>query len=265
MAAPDIWAVREVALASFYDISTNKAKIQLSNLKTSGIENSAETVYAMGGRGNAKVLGFSGNRGGKISLQDCLFSNEVIAMMTGNGITSGVVNVYQREVLTVAANKVSIAFTPVDSTNGLVSVYVLNADGTHGTEITFVPTTLAAGKYTLAAKLLTFFTGELADGAQVVAYYKAATAASSKKITVSSDKFAGTYRVVLDCLVRSPIDEKDYAAQIVINKAKMEDNWSISMAAEGEPSVFDIPMEILKPVNSTELYTMTIYDAGALV
>ncbi|MFI2856797.1 hypothetical protein ACH6EH_06625 [Paenibacillus sp. JSM ZJ436] len=264
MTTPNIFAVREVALATFYDLATNKAKVQLSNLKTSGLENSADTVYAQGGRGNGRVVGFSGNRSGRVTLQDCVFTAEVIAMMTGNEIKTGATNIYQRDVITVSANKASLLHTPVDATSGLISVYKLNSDGTHGEEITFATGTIAAGKYTLTTKQLTFNTGELADGAKVVAYYKAATATTAKTITVSSDKFAGTYRIVLDCLVRNTENQQDYAAQIVIHRAKMEDNWSISMAADGDPSVFDIPMEILKPVDGTEMYTMTIYDENSV-
>ncbi|OZB98021.1 hypothetical protein [Paenibacillus sp. XY044] len=260
MATPNVWAVREVALATFYDLSTGKARVQLTNLKTSGLENTAETVYAKGGRGNANIVGFSGNRGGTVTLQDAVFTNEVIAMMTGNDIATGAKSVYQREALKVASDKVTLKSTPLDAAKGLISVYKLNADGTHGEEITFASDTAETGEYTLAAKVVTFADGEFEDGEEVAVYYKVNTGTTAKTITVSSDKFAGTYKVVLDCLVRNTEDEKDYAAQIVINKAKMEDNWTISMAADGDPSAFDIPMQILKPVNGNELYTMTIYD-----
>ncbi|WP_410767799.1 hypothetical protein [Fontibacillus sp. BL9] len=263
MTTPNVWAVREVALATFYDLTTNKARIQLTNLKTSGLENTAETTYSLGGRGNAKIVGFSGNRGGRVTLQDAVFTNEVIAMMTGNDIDSGVKSIYQKEVLTVEGGKATLKFAPENADQGLISVYEIHSDGTHKEEFEYA-TSLSSKKYTLNGKELTFNTGELADGTEIAAYYQTLTDPSAKTITVSSDKFAGTFKVVLDCLVRNVVDEKDYAAQIVINKAKMEDNWTISMAATGEPSVFDIPMEILKPVNQTELYTMTVYDESLI-
>lgn len=263
MTTPNVWAVREVALATFYDLTTNKARIQLMNLKTSGLENTAETTYSLGGRGNAKIVGFSGNRGGRVTLQDAVFTNEVIAMMTGNDIDSSVKSIYQKEVLTVEGGKATLKFVPENAGQGLISVYEIHPDGTHKEEFEYAAS-LSAKKYTLNGKELAFNTGELADGTEIAAYYQTLTDPSAKTITVSSDKFAGTFKVVLDCLVRNVVDEKDYAAQIVINKAKMEDNWTISMAATGEPSVFDIPMEILKPVNQTELYTMTVYDESLI-
>lgn len=263
MSTPNVWAVREVALATFYDLETNKARVQLSNLKTSGLENTAETIYSLGGRGNAKIVGFSGNRGGRVTLQDAVFTNEVIAMMTGNDIQTGAKSIFHREILKVENDKATLKYVPDHAEQGLISVYKIHPDGTHDVEIEY-DKILSANKYSLNGKELNFNVGEFTDGTELVAYYRTATDSTAKTITVSSDKFARTYKVVLDCLVRNVVDEKDYAAQIVINKAKMEDNWSITMAATGDPSAFDIPMEIIKPVNGTELYTMTVYDESLI-
>jgi hypothetical protein len=216
------------------------------------------------GRGNAKIIGFSSEREGKVTLQNALFTNEVIAMMSGNPISSGVANIYQRDVLTVNSNSATLQYTPSNGTGALISVYKLNADGTHGTELTYASGTVATGQYSRSTKTLTFFAGDIANGGQVVAYYNTNTDATANKITISSDKFAGTFKLVLDCLVRDAVTKNDYAAQITINNAKMEDNWKIDMAGTGDPSVFDIPMEILKPVNATEMWTMTVYDQGLL-
>lgn len=223
----------------------------------------------MGGQGNNKIVGFSGNRSGRIALQDAVFTNEVIAMMTGNDIKKGETPVKYRDVIKVMNNTATLKYTPATPVMGadvLNSVYTLNPDQTHEDEIMVAATaTPGTGEYKIVGKELTFGAGEFADGTEIVAYYTTQSGASAKTITVSSDKFAGTYEVVLDCLVRNVIDKQDYAAQILIHDAKMEDNWNLDMAAEGDPSVFDIPMEMLKPVDRKELYTMTIYDAEELV
>ncbi len=262
---PNTWAIREVALATFYDKKTGKAKIQLQNLKTSGIENTATTVYAMGGRGNNRIVGFSGDRGGKVSLQDAIFTNEVIAMMTGNDIKSGQAPIKYRDIIKVIDDKATLKYTPATPVNGLNSVYTLSEDQVHLEEITFATGTLGDKQYKIEGKELTFKTGEFTNGTELVAYYTTQTGASAKQITVSSDKFAGTYELILDCLIRDTVTKQDFAAQIQIFDAKMEDNWNLTMAAEGDPSVFDIPIEILKPVNRKETYIMTIYDEDELV
>jgi len=48
MATPNQWAIADVAEATAYSLSTGLAMFQLKNLKTSGLENSAKTVYARG-------------------------------------------------------------------------------------------------------------------------------------------------------------------------------------------------------------------------
>ena len=261
MATPSQFAIREVALATFYSLETGKALFHLNNLKTSGLENSAETVYARGGRGNAKIVGFSGTREATVNLEDAVFTVESLAMMTGNGINTGVQNVYQRDVLKVNANQAELTKTPVGE---LISVYKLNPDGSHGAELTTASGTLGTGQYKLTApKQVDFFAGDFSDHSLVVVYYKIATDNSAKKITVSSDKFAGSFRLVLDCLVRDTFTQKDYAAQIEIHAAKMEDNWSFSMAAEGDPSAFTMPISVLKPTVGTDMWTMTVYDMDA--
>jgi hypothetical protein len=266
MAAPNQWGIREVAVATFYDIATGKALVQLTNLKTSGLENSANLVYARGGRGNPRLMGWSSDRDGKVTLQDAVFTNKVLAMMTGNGLVTASQNIYQRDVLTVNSNAATLNYTPV-STGALIGVYKANADGTDGQELTYTSSTVSTGKYGISGKSLTFFAGDIPNGNKVNVYYQTATDSTANKISVTADKFAGTFRVVLDCLVRDYFTQNDYAAQIIIYNAKMEDNWKFSMASTGDPSVFDINLEILKPVganSSNAMWDMIIYDQNLL-
>jgi len=264
MATPNQYAIREVAVATFYDIKTGKAKVQLTNLKSSGIENAGEIVYAKGGRGNPQIVGFSGNRTAKIALQDAVFTNEVLAMMTGNEIKTGVVPVYQREVLKAVTDKITLSHTPA-VTDTVISVYKSLPDGSHGIEYTKTSSaTPSAGEYKVTGKEISFKTGELTTDEEVIVYYQAKTDSNAKTITVSSDKFAGSYKLVLDVLVKDVYTKQDYAAQIVAENVKLEDGWKIEAKPEGDPSVFDIPVQILKPAHGTEMYTMTVYDENAL-
>lgn len=262
MPTPKQWAIRDVAKASFYSISTGKPITYLTNLKTSGIENSAETVYARGGTGNAKIVGFSSNREANIALENAVFTNEVIAMMTGNALVEGAQNIYKRDEKAVASNATALSKTPVGD---LIALYELNADGSHGQEFTKTASTLATGEYDITGKDVTFFAGDLVDGATIVAYYYIATDITSQTITISSDSFAGSFKLVLDCIVKNTADKQDYAAQIIVHNCKMEDNWSISLAAEGDPAVHSIPIEVLKPDNGTDMYTMTMFSEDLVV
>jgi len=101
MGTPNRFAIREVALATFYSLKTGDAIVQLDSLKSSGIENTASTVYAMGGRGNPKLVGFSSDREARFTLEDALFDVKAIAMMTGNSIIEDTKDIYKREILVI--------------------------------------------------------------------------------------------------------------------------------------------------------------------
>jgi hypothetical protein len=133
MATPNRWAIKEAGICSFFNIATGKAVVSLPTLKTSGVETTGETVYSRGGRGNAKLVGFSTNREAKITLQDAIFDNSAIAMLTGNDLVAGVKKVDINEIQSVTSNTITLAKTPQGA---LVSVYKLNADGTNGQEYT---------------------------------------------------------------------------------------------------------------------------------
>ena len=63
MATPNRFSVRDSGSATFYRLTGDLGAIcTLSTLKTSGVETSGETVYARGGFGNPKLVGFSSNR-----------------------------------------------------------------------------------------------------------------------------------------------------------------------------------------------------------
>jgi hypothetical protein len=265
MATPNTWVIRDVPKMTFVDVASRKPLFYLLDLKTSQLDNSAETVYARGGTGNPKIVGFSSNREARIEASNAVFDNAALAMATGNGIIKGVKAIQQREILTVNTNKVSLSFTPVSTTGALIAVFEKNDDGSHGDEIVFASGTLTTGQYGhTSAKEVSFFAGDLPNGSDVIVYYNTNTDATAQTITISSDKFAGSFGLVLDAIVKSPYDQKDYAAQINIWAAKMEDNWSISMAADGDPSEHSMPIEILKQQGKNDLYTITLYDGDLL-
>ncbi|WP_217595304.1 hypothetical protein [Cohnella sp. GbtcB17] len=264
MTALNQWVIRDVPKATFVDVATRKPLFYLSDLKTSQLENTAETVYARGGSGNPKIVGFSSTRDAKITMSNAVFDNAALAMMTGNDVLKGVKAVQQRDVLEVSSDKATLNFTPSGS-GALVAVFKLNEDGTHGEEIEFASSTVAAGEYSRTAKVLSFHASELADGAKIVAYYNTNTDSSAQTITISADKFAGSFGLVLDAIVKSPYDQKDYLAQIEIGAAKMEDNWNIQMQATGDPSEHSMPISILKRPGQQDLYKITLYDGSQLI
>lgn len=259
------FAVRDVAIATFFDLVTGELKAKLDTLKQSGLENTASLVYARGGRGNPKLVGFSGDKEVKFTLEDALWDLDLISMFTGNDVATGATKVQKDEVLPVTTNTANLTFTPA-ATGKLISVNKVNADGTKGEVINFKSSTPSTGEYSITGKVITFGATTFTAGESVMVYYFVNSGVGAKTIKNTTDKFAGSYRLVLDCLVRDLATKKDFAAQITVGNAKFDDSsWNFAMAAEGDPATFNIPLEALKDPKSNDLYTMVIYDEDDIV
>ncbi|MBD1379216.1 hypothetical protein [Metabacillus arenae] len=230
MATPNRWAIKEAGIATFYNLSTGKAMVTLSTLKTTGVETTGETVYAQGGRGNARIVGFSTNRQATLTLQDAIFDNQAIAMLTGNDLVSGVKKIDLNEVKSVTSNKFTLNKTPQGA---LVSVYKLNPDGTNGQEYTLGTPATNTAEYSITGKELTFHT-TVTNGTQFRVYYQANTATDAKTIKVTSDQFGKSFRVVLDVLVVDEFTKEAFEGQLRIPNAKFQDNFNLSFAADGK-------------------------------
>lgn len=261
MTTPNRWAIRDAGIASFYSLVDGHAIVTLTTLKTSGVETTGETVYARGGRGNARIVGFSSNRESRITLEDAIFDNEAVAMLTGNDIVAGAKTVDVNEVKTITSNKLTLSKTP---TGAIISVYKVNPDGTNGEEYTLGTPATNATEYSIAAKELTFHT-TVTNGTQFRIYYQAQTPSDAKTVKVTSDAFGGSFRVVLDVLVVDEYTKKAFQGQLRVPNAKFEDNFNLNFAAEGDPAVLSLPLEILKSPNSTDMWELVIYDEATMV
>lgn len=66
----------------------NEPVIYFDTLKTSTLEGAATTVYAQGGRGNARLMSWDGERTVTFTMEDALISPEGLAILTGAGLIS---------------------------------------------------------------------------------------------------------------------------------------------------------------------------------
>jgi len=68
------------------------------------------------------------------------------------------------------------------------------------------------------------------------------------EVTISPDTFPGTYRVVGDTYMRNT-NGKDEPFQFVINKAKVQSNVTLTLQAEGDPTTFEMTLNVLRSTN----------------
>ena len=76
-------------MVTFYEINQDGTAgnpvLYLDSLKVSTLEQTAETVYAQGGKGNPRLIGWDFGKEITLSLEDALFSPKSMAVMFGNG------------------------------------------------------------------------------------------------------------------------------------------------------------------------------------
>ncbi len=76
-------ATQKVGNKIFY---RNEPVIYFDTLKTSSMEGAATTVYAQGGRGNARLVAWEGERTVTFTMEDALISPEGFMILSGAGL-----------------------------------------------------------------------------------------------------------------------------------------------------------------------------------
>ncbi len=262
MAIGSRFALRDAGEATFYRLTGDKgAIVTLDTLKTSGVETTGETTYAMGGFGNAKLVGFSSNRESTINLEDALFDKHAIAMLTGNELVEGAKIVDRDEKIEIKKNGSDYEAIMQKKAEEIISVFILGADGSNKTELKKADGILTSGEYGFDEGIITIHENDFdEDGTMVRVYYTAKTGADTSTMRVTTDAFGGTFRVSINILVRDAFDQQDYLGQLRIPRAKFEDDFTLDLDVAGDPATLSLPLEILKDPLSTNMWELVIYD-----
>ena len=210
----------------------------LDTLKVSTIEQTAEEVYATGGKGNSNLIGWDYGKEITLNLQDALFTpasmSAIFGSYDGNDFRKGVKevkNLDRFEKVTARRNFI----VPAGNSNGTPT----EADKT-AQAVFYDPTTMEPypdGTPIAEGEVFYKFTRSVAYEGQSLGHM----------IEISADKFPGTYKIVGDTFVRSKETGEDERFQFVIPQAKMTSEQTITLEADGDPSVFDMNMTVLRP------------------
>lgn len=76
-------------------------------------------------------------------------------------------------------------------------------------------------------------------------------AAADNCITISAQTFPGTYAIVGKTFARNVSDGKDHMFTWYVPKAKVNSEITINMEAEGDPTVFDMNLRVLRDSDGT--------------
>ena len=80
-------------------------------------------------------------------------------------------------------------------------------------------------------------------------------------IEINANKFPGTYSVVGKTFARNYVDGKDHLFTFYIPKAKIQSENTITMEAEGDPTVFNMSLRVLRGDNGKMMELVACKDA----
>jgi hypothetical protein len=260
------FGIKEVANVYFEALADNEAfgeqkgdiVLFLDTLKVSSIETTAENVAAQGGWGNPKLVMWDYGKEINLTLEDALLSLESARVMLGGkikkigGDQNNKVTVHYTALATVSAEgKLDLTNVENPSTK---SAY--KGEDTKATTVRYIDMT-AGERGTLSAETATneFTNAELANH-ELRIFWQVEKAAEPEdgsntavEITISPDTFPGTYKIVGDTFMKSASTGKDYPFQFVIPKAKVLSEVTLTMEAEGDPSTFEMQINVLRDDN----------------
>lgn len=247
------FGVKEVADVIFYNLLTGKAELFLDTLKLSNLENAAETVYANGGKGAPRLVSWDFGRTATFNVQDALLNPKAISMQAGTELEKKVETIYER-IVTVAVDdsgnsKITLPEIPDE---GSVEIYESEDGYSQDKEV-------AKASIVINGKDLEIPTASLEAGKQVIVYFTYQSTADAEVITLKSDKFGGFYRVVGKTFWRSEATGKDEKVQIVLPKVKISSAFTLTMQPDGDPSVFDMNLDVFKDPASTDMVKIVRY------
>lgn len=266
-------AAQKVGNKIFYK---NEPVLYFDTLKTSSMEGAATTVYAQGGRGNARLVAWEGERTVTFTMEDALISPEGFMILSGAGLIEASANkpIYQHIVETtddIEANgqtltiwiekepylpegkKENFAYVMIMKNGEAASEPYIPEHNDQGIE----PDEEHDGKYPIyiTASHVDYVAGEdagsvygLSEGTEfdgvesvLVDYYVEKTE-GAKQIEITADKFGGNYYLEASTLFRNQ-DGVDLPAEFIIPNCKIQSNFTFTMASSGDPSTFTFTMD----------------------
>lgn len=232
----DRYGIKEVADCVFYEIGDNGEAgapvLFLDTLKVSTIEQTAENTSARGGKGNPKLITWDFNKEINVTLEDAVFSTKSMALMYG----------------------VDLADADRFGTEDTILKTVKPSAVTEGGKIK-----IGSQEFTVDGEIAYYDEKGATTEKASAAYATAKIKVDGQKIVISGDKFPGTYYFTGDTYRRSEKTGEDEFFQFIMPKVKMLSEVTLTMEAEGDPSTFNMNLEVMRP-DSGDMMKLVSYS-----
>lgn len=256
---------REICNVVLKNITTNAPVLYLESLKVSSLDVGATRVHAKGSRGNARLVGWSSDKEPSFKCEDALISPESMAVLAGTTVVEDSVSAHKKEVFIIGTTTgatttgVTIAEIPVTGTTGTDKFfYVASNAYSIGTALTWTVAGTGTACFTFTGTHIALGTSTVINGDYLITdYYWTAT--GTKRIKITSDQFAGYYKLEAETLWRDE-NGSDYPALFTIPKLQLKDSFNLSMEATGDPKTFTFDFDVYKSASNTDMVLIDILE-----
>ena len=243
--------------------------LYFDSLKTSGLEGASTTVYAQGGQGNPRLIGWDGDRTITVTMEDALIAPEGLAILTGANMLEGsstkkicVHMTSQVKAVVGPDRKVTMTLPkvngkPVDicwnkargKATGSSTGYVNNAEADifcmkvdeNGDIIGDICVPNDVKKDTDVVINCDVNDGIKNGDIVLVDYY--VEKQDGYQFEITADSFSGNFYIEGETLYRRESDGMDMPAEFIIPNGKVQSNFNIAMSNSGDPSTFTFTVD----------------------
>jgi len=243
---------------------------------TSNMEQASTTVYAQGGKGYNRLIAWEGEKTMTFTVTDALMSPLGLAILTGAGfakedakkhihvtydvaITAGVGSITKEELanelgISASTEKIYVCddkdlipyATKLDGNGAIVDwVEEVKLSSEAEDDSVYKEGTVIIVDDTNVLTITVNKTGSTKDtdfnGTIKLDFY-VLMGSEATEITIGPNDFGGYFYVEADTLYRNQ-DGKDMAATLTFPKVKIQSGFTLTMAANGDPSTFDFVMD----------------------
>lgn len=231
--------------------------LYIDTAKTSTLEGSGTTVYAQGGKGNARLMAWEGERALTFTVEDALLSPIGFAILSGAGLFTGnsedkYVHVHTTVSATVKANGEN---AEIDLSGKLkdgelidfkapIFISVVEGDGSiTGELLEGYSNAITDGNAAASRKLMKAKASAEAGKTVFIDFYLLKTEAKVSEIQIDAATFGGYFYVEASTLFKDQESGKDLPAELTFPNVKIQSNFTFNMSSTGDPSTFSFVMD----------------------
>lgn len=242
-----------------FDIATGAYKFTLDELQNASISQTEEKSEITGKHGR-KLANLKRNKAVTISGTNGMVSGGLLEMQTGSTFQNKATEVLWTDYITVSGNKAATSYKAVGTTGAEIeTLYTKDANGAIATELEQAAAA-TEGKFTYDPETKALAFSGVADGTEVVVYYKRKTTADV--LDNDSETYSGKCALYVDALGEDKCANV-YRIQFYIPKADFNGEFSLEMGENQTVHSFDAEALAGACGAGGSLWTYTIFGANA--